>query len=85
MNDFNQVCMIVPSTNLNINDILKLESSRALPDKLQINIQAATELQRTGHQRAKTVLNTHLRLVASRALATNTGTLNLCSRAQIGY
>ena len=40
--DFNRVRRIVPCTNLNINDILNLECSRDLPDKLQISFQAAT-------------------------------------------
>ena len=33
MDDFNRVRRIVPCTNLNIDDILNLESSRDLPEK----------------------------------------------------
>ena len=43
MDDFNGGRMIVPCTNLNIDDILNLENSRDLPDKLQINFQAAKD------------------------------------------
>ena len=34
MDDFNTVQIIVPGTNLNIDDILNLESLHDLPDKL---------------------------------------------------
>ena len=37
MDDLSGVRRIVPCTNLNIDDILNLESSRDLPDKLQIS------------------------------------------------
>jgi len=45
MDDFSGVRRIVPCTNLNIHDILNLESSRDLPDKLQISFEATTEPQ----------------------------------------
>ena len=67
MDDFNGVRMIVPCTNLNIDDILNLESSRDLPDKLQINFQAATEPQRSRNPGAKTLLNTNLQLAEALA------------------
>ena len=47
MDDFNGVRRIVPCTNLNIDDILNLESSCDPPDKLQIRFQATTEPQRS--------------------------------------
>ena len=60
MDYFSGVHMIVPCTNFNINDILNLESSRDLPDKLQINFQAATGPQRGHNPAAKILLNTNL-------------------------
>ena len=60
MDDFNRVRRIVPCTNLNIDDILNLESSRDLPDNLQISFQGAIEPQRSPNPGAKTFLNTNL-------------------------
>ena len=60
MDDFDGARIIVPFTNLNIDDIMNLESSRDLRDKLQINFQAATEPQRSRNPGAKTLLNTNL-------------------------
>jgi len=60
MDDFSGVRRIVPCTNLNIDDILNLESSRDLPDKLQISFQAEREPQRSSNLGAKTFLNTNL-------------------------
>ena len=77
MDDFNGIRMIVPCTNLNIDDILNLESSRDLPDKLQINFQAAKEPQRSHNLGAKTLLNTNLRLAEALASTSNTGSLNI--------
>jgi len=77
MDDFNGVRIIVPCTNLNIDDILNLESSRDLPDKLQINFQAAKEPQRSRNPGAKTLLNTNLRLAEALASTSNTGSLNI--------
>ena len=62
MDDFNGVRRIVPCTNQNIDDILNLESSRDLPDKVQMTFQAATEPQRSRNPGAKTFQNTILRL-----------------------
>ena len=52
MDDFNGVRRIVPCTNLNIDDILNLESSRDPSDKLQMRFEAATEPQRSGNRAA---------------------------------
>ena len=85
MDDFNGVRMIVPCTNLNIDDILNLESSRDLPDKLQINFQAAKEPQKSRTPGAKTLLNTNIRLAEALASTSNTGSLNICTRLLIRY
>ena len=85
MDDFNGVRMIVPCTNLNIDDILNLESSRDLPDKLQINFQAAKEPQRSRNPGAKTLLNTNLRLAEALASTSNTGSLNIRTRPLIRH
>jgi len=77
MDDFSGVRRIVPCTNLNIDDILNLESSRDLPDKLQISFQAATEPQRSRNPGAKTFLNTNLRSAEAIASTSNTGSLNV--------
>jgi len=77
MDDFSGVRRIVPCTNLNIDDILNLESSRDLPDKLQISFQAATEPQRSRNLGAKTFLNTNLRSAEAIASTSKTGTLNV--------
>src|ERR1700744_3879181 len=85
MDDFNGVRMIVPCTNLNIDDILNLESSRDLPDKLQINFQVTKELQRSRNPGAKTLLNTNLRLAEALASTSNTGSLNIRTRPLIRH
>ena len=77
MDDFSGVRRIVPCTNLNIHDILNLESSRDLPDKLHISFQAATESQRSRNLGAKTFLNTNLRSAEAIASTSNTGSLNV--------
>ena len=83
MDDVNRVRMIVTCTNLNIEDILKLECSRDLPDKLQINFQAATEPQRSSNPGAKSLLNTNLRLAEALTTTSNTGSLNICTHPLI--
>ena len=85
MDNFNRVRMMVPCTNLNIDDILNLESSRDLPDKLQISFQAATELQRSRNLGAKTLLNTNLQLAEGLASTSNTGSLNIRTRPLISH
>ena len=85
MEDFNGVRMIVPCTNLNIYDILNLESSHELPDKLQINFQATTEPQKSRNPGAKTWLNTNLPLAEVLASTSNTGSLNICTRPLISH
>jgi len=85
MDDFSGVSRIVPSTNLNIDDILNLESSRDLPDKLQISFQAATEPQRSRNLGAKTLLNTNLRSAEAIASTSNTGSLNVRPRLLIRH
>ena len=85
MDDFNEVRRIVPSTNLNIDDILNLQSSRDLPDNLQISFQAATELQRNRNPGAKTFLNTNLQLAEAIASTLNTGSLNVRIRPLIRH
>ena len=83
MDDFNGVRMIVPCTNLNIDNIMNLESSRDLPDKLQINFRAAKEPLRSRNPGAKTLLNTNLRLAETLASTSNTGSLNIRTRPVI--
>jgi len=78
MDDFSGVRRIVPCTNLHIDDILDLESSRDLPDKLQISFQAATEPQRSRNLGAKTFVNTNLRSAEAIVSTSNTGSLNVC-------
>ena len=85
MDDFNGVHMIVPCTNLNIDDILNLESSRDLPDKLQMKFQAAKEPQRSRNPGAKTLLNTNLPLAEALASTSNTGSLNIRTRPLIRH
>ena len=80
MDDFSGVRRIVTCTNLNMDDILKLESSRDLPDKLQISFQAATEPQRSRNPGAKTFLNTNLRSAELIASTSNAGSLNVRTR-----
>jgi len=77
MDDLSGVRRIVPCTNLNINDTLDLESSRDLPDKLQISFQAATEPQRSGNLGAKAFLNTNIRSAEAIVSTSNTGSLNV--------
>ena len=77
MDDFNGVRRIVPCTNLNIDEILNLESSRDPPYKLQISFQAATEPQRSCNPGAKTLLNTNLRLAEALTSTSNTGSFNV--------
>ena len=85
MDDFNGVRRIVPCTNLNIDDILNLESSRDLPDNLQISFQAATEPQRSHNPGAKTFLDTNIRLAEAIASTLNTGNLNVRTRPLIRH
>ena len=85
MDDFNAVRKIVPCTNLNIDNILNLESSRDLPNNLQISIQAATEPQRSRNPGAKTFLNTNLRLAEAIASTSNTGIVNVLTRPLIRH
>jgi len=85
MDDFSGVRRIVPCTNLNIDDILSLESSRDLPDKLQISFQAATEPQRSRNLGAKTILNTNLRSAEAIPSTSNTGSLNVPTRPLIHH
>ena len=56
---------------------MNLESSRDLPDKLQINFQAAKEPQMSRNPGAKTLLNTNLRLAEALESTSNTGSLNI--------
>ena len=77
MDDFNPVHMIVPCTNLNINEILNLESTRDPYDKLQITFQAATEQETSCNLVAKTLLNTNLRSAETFASISNTSNLNV--------
>jgi len=83
MDEFSGVRRIVPCTNLNIDDILNLESSRDLPDKPRISLQAATEPQRSRNPGAKTFLNTNLRSAEAIASTSNTGSLNVRTRPLI--
>ena len=85
MDDFNGIRRIVPGTNLNIDDILNLESSRDLPDNLQVRFQATTEPQRSRNPGAMTFLNTNLRLAEAIVSTLNTGSLNVRSRPLICY
>jgi len=85
MDDLSGVRRIVPCTNLNIDDILNLESSRDLPDKLRISYQAATEPQRSRNTGAKTFLNTNLRSAEAIASTSNTGSLNILTRLLIRH
>jgi len=80
MDDLGEVRRIVPCTNLNIDDILNLESSRDQPDKLEISFQAATEPQRSCNPGAKTFLNTNLRSAEATVSPSNTGSLNVRTR-----
>ena len=66
-------------------DILNLESSHDLPDKLQINFQAATEPQRSRNPGAKTLLNTKPQLAAALVSTSNTGSLNIGTRQLIRH
>jgi len=83
MDDFSGVHRIVPCTNLNIDDILNLESSCDLPDKLQIRFQAATEPPRSRNPGAKTFLNTNLQSAEAIASTSHTGRLNIRTRLLI--
>ena len=85
MDDFNGVRRIVPCTNLNIDDILNLESSRDLPGNLQISFEAATQPQRSRNPGAKTILSTNLRLAEAIASISNTGSLNVGTRPLIRH
>ena len=85
IDEFNGVRRIALCTNLNINDILNLESLRALPDNLQISFQAATEPQRSRNLGAKTSLNTNLRLAEAIASTSYTGSLNVRTRQLIRH
>jgi len=85
MDDLSGVRRIVPSTNLKIDDILNLESSRDLPDKLPISFQAATEPQRGRNLGAKTFLNTNLRSAEAIASTLNTDSLNIRTRLLIRH
>ena len=85
MDDFNGVRMIVPCTNLNIDDILNLESSHDLPDKLQKNFQGAKEPQRSRNPGAKTLLNTNLQLAEGLVSTSNTGSWNIRTRPLIRH
>ena len=85
MDDFNGVRRIVPCTNLNIHDIFYLESSRDLPDNLQISFQAATEPQRSRNPGAKHFLNINLQLAEAIASTLNTGSLNVSARPLIRH
>ena len=85
MDNFSGVHRIVPCTHLNIDDILNLESSRDLPDKLQIRLQAATELKRSCNPEAKSFLNTNLRAAEAIASSSNTGSLNIRIRLLIRH
>jgi len=85
MDDFSGVRRIAPSTNLNINDILNLESSRDLPDKLQISFHAATEPQRSRNPGAKSFLNTNLRSAEAIPSTSNPGSLNVRTRPLIRH
>jgi len=85
MNDFSEVRRIVPCTNLNIDDILNLESSRDLPYKVQISFQPTTEPHRSSNPGAKTFLNTNLRSAEAIASTTNTGSLNVRTRPLIRH
>jgi len=83
MDDLSGAPWIVPSTNLNNDDMLNLESSPDLADKLQIGIQAATEPQRSRNPGAKTFLNTSFRSAEGIASTSNTGSLNVLTRLLI--
>ena len=85
MDDFNGVRRIVPCTNLNIDNIWNLESSRDLPENLQISVQAATEPQRSHNPGAKIFLNTNLQLAEAIASTSNSGSLNICTRPLIRH
>jgi len=85
IDDFSGVRRIVPCTNLNIDDILNIESSRDLPDKLQISFQAATEPQSGRNLGAKTFLNTNLWSAEAIASTLNTGSLNFRTRLLIRH
>ena len=85
MDDFNGVRKIVPGTNLNMDDILNLESSCDLPDNLQTSFQGATEPQRCSNPEGKTFLNTNLRLAEAIASTSNTGNLNVLTRLLIRH
>ena len=85
MDDISGVCRIGPCKNLNIDHILNLESSRDLPDKLQISFQDATEPQRSRNPGAKTFPNTNLRSAVAIASTSNTGCLNVRTRLLIPH
>ena len=85
MDDFNGVRRIVPCTNLNIDDILNLESSHDPPDNLQISFQAATEPQRSRNPGAGTFLGANLRLAEAIASTSNTSSLNARIRSLIHH
>ena len=85
MDDFNGVRRIVPCTNLNIVDILNVESSRDPPNMLQIGFQAATEPQRSRNLGVKTLLNANLRLAEALVSTSNTASLNVRTRPLIRH
>jgi len=85
MDDFSGVRKIVPCTNLNINDIMNLESSRDQPDKLQISFQATTEPQRSRNLGAKSFLNTNLRSAEAIVSTSNTGSFTVRTRLLISH